>query len=144
MSQREGRGESREGKRQRITHEKVFSVGSHAQAARRSLTSLERRFHRDVKQILPHLSWRRYHPVTIRAHPEHKSTWYAPFLNIPHKLIAIIEHRDDFPYRVYGQNGDLYARHGYTVLDFSEDCACPTDDSVWHEILATVRMALQR
>jgi hypothetical protein len=84
------------------------------------MTTLERRFHADAKARWPRVSWRRYAPVTIQAHPDHKSTWFAPFLNIERKFIVIIEDRPNFPYRVYGQNGALYEHQGYTVLDLQK------------------------
>src|SRR5574337_545657 len=96
-------------------HDKsVFTLAQHA---RRSLTPLEVRFHRESRSRFPVVSWRRYHPVTIRAFPDiSPSTWYVPFLNLQHKLIVVIEDRPDFPYRIYGQNWKLYAKQGYTVL----------------------------
>ncbi|TAN40586.1 MAG: hypothetical protein EPN22_17275 [Nitrospirae bacterium] len=72
------------------------------------------------------------------------SVWYAPFYHAKSKTIIVIDDRPDFPYRIYGQNRALYERQGYTLLDFSEDFSCPTDDSVWDEAMAMIDAALHR
>ncbi len=114
-----------------------------ARAARRSLTPLEERFFHEAHHRWPHLSWRRYHPVTLRIRQDLPSTWYAPFLSKDKKLIVVIEDRPDFPYRVYGQNFHLYAANGYTVFDFSEDFSAPLDESVWTEAMAMIDAKLR-
>lgn len=70
------------------------------------------------------------------------SVWYAPLLCLKQKLVVILDDPAGFPYRISGRNRDLYARHGYTVLDFSEDFSCPTDDSAWEEAMATIGRAI--
>lgn len=72
------------------------------------------------------------------------SVWYAPFYHAETKTIIVLDDRSDFPYRIYGQNRDLYARYGYTVLDFSEDFSCPADESVWDEAMAMIGAAIGR
>lgn len=114
-------------------------------SARRHMTPIEIRFHREAKTRWPHIRFRRYAPAEITVHLYFgPSVWYAPFLCRPKKLIVVIQDRDDFPYRIYGQNRDLYSRYGYTVLDFSEDFSCPIDDSVWEEAMAVVGHTLKR
>ena len=113
-----------------------------AMKARQCLTPLEQRFDTEKRKRWKGLKWHRYAPVTIQAHPDHKSTWFAPFLCVDKKLIVVIDNRPEFPYRIYGQNASLYGRHGYTVMDFSEDTSCPIDDSVWEEMMVRVQDAL--
>ena len=127
----------------------VNKVQSHDKApyslaieARRSLTLKEQRFYQEVKKKWPALSWRRYAPVTIQTHPEHKSTWFAPFLCIARKLVVVMEERKEFPYTISGRNLDLYARHGYTVLDFTEDGGEPWDDQMWADAMSLVKVVL--
>ena len=115
-----------------------------AMKARQSLTPLEQQFDTEKRKRWKGLNWHRYAPVTIQAHPEHKSTWFAPFLCLDKKLIVVIQDRPEFPYRIYGQNTALYARHGYTILDFSEDTSCPIDNSIWHEMMTLVNEALHQ
>jgi len=79
--------------------------------------------------------------VTIQV-GESRSTWYAPFLCVAKKLIVVIQDREEFPYRIYGQNRALYERQGYTVLDFSEDFGSPWNQSVWDEMIRMVNEAL--
>lgn len=113
-------------------------------SARRHMTPLECRFHREAKARWPRLRFRRYAPVEIMVHPYFgPSIWYAPFLCRPKKLIIVIESRQDFPYTISGRNSSLYSRHGYTIMDFSEDFSCPTDDSVWEEAMARVALAVK-
>jgi len=114
-----------------------------AKLTRQSLTPLEQRFDKEKRQLWKGLHWHRYAPVTLQVHPLHKSTWFAPFLCVEKKLIVVIQDREDFPYRIYGQIHKLYAQHGYTVLDFSEDFSCPVDESVWQEMMGTVGKAIQ-
>lgn len=118
--------------------------------ARRLLTPLERRFWDESHARWPGQRFRRY--ADIAVYPlagtvgamlsKAPSVWYAPFYHAKSKTIIVIEDRPDFPYRVYGQNWKLYASHGYTILDFSEDFSCPTDDSVWQEAMAMIDQAL--
>lgn len=110
---------------------------------RRHPTLAERRFHQEAKARWPHARFRRYAPVSIVVHAVFgPSIWYAPFLCRPKKLIVILADRPDFPYRVYGQNTALYASQGYTVLDFSEDFSCPTDESVWENMMVRAENAI--
>lgn len=111
-----------------------------AKVARLSLTADERRFKTLANARWPRLSWRRYHPISIPGDRDLRgmNVWFAPFYNVKVKLIVCISEREDFPYRVYGQNHALYERHGYTVLDFTEDLSCPVDDSVWDDLMAAV------
>lgn len=138
------RGPLRE--RSELQHPFQGTVFQAAKQARRSLTALEARFYAEAKSRGPSLRWRRYAPVTIRPFADGgPCTWYAPFLCLPKSLIVILEDRPDFPYRIYGQAGvtlsnlrSLYERHGYTVLDFSEDFSCEADDSVWDAAMVTL------
>jgi very-short-patch-repair endonuclease len=114
-----------------------------AMKARRSLTPLERRFDTEKRRRWKTLHWHRYAPITIQAHPEHKSTWFAPFVCVEKKVVVVIEDRHDFPYRIFGQNRALYARHGYTILDFSEDTSCPIEGPVWEEMMALINSAVE-
>ena len=113
-----------------------------AAMARHTLTLNERRFVAEVRRRFPSVTWRRYHPISTPGDPDLKpkvpSVWYAPFYNAKANLIVCISEREDFPYRVYGQNRALYERHGYTVMDFTEDLSCPVDDSVWEEMMKMV------
>ena len=114
-------------------------------SARRHLTLLERRFHVETKARWPGVRFRRYAPVEIMLHPYFgPSVWYAPFLCRPKKIIVVLDGRPDFPYTISGHNAELYARFGYTVLDFSEDFSCPTDDRAWNEAMARVGAAIGR
>ena len=123
-----------EGEHSYLTHgEAPYAL---AVKARQSLTPLEQRFDKEKRVRWKGVTWKRYAPVTIQVHTDHKSTWFAPFLCVNKKLIVVIENRPDFPYRIYGQNAGLYARHGYTVLDFSEDTSCPIDDAAWEALVA--------
>lgn len=127
-------------------HERVRTVFTCAQQARRTLTPAEVRFSQEGRRRWPTVSWRRYHPITIRAFEDcGPSTWYAPFLNIHRKVIVILEHRDDFPYRIYGRNYGLYAQQGYTVLDFSEDFFWPVhiEPSTWEQAMDIIGKALR-
>src|SRR5574337_599995 len=124
-------------------HQREQTVFACAQRARRTPTPLEAKFREEARRW-PSVSWRRYHPVTIRPFADSgPSTWYAPLLCVARKLIVVLEDRPEFPYRVYGQNCDLYARQGYTVLDFSEDFSCAADESVWGAAMAMIDRSLQ-
>lgn len=113
-----------------------------ASYARSHLIPLETRFLNEARTHWPSLLWRRYAMITIQAITGHPSVWFAPFLCTKKKLIIVLENRDDMPYRVYGQNRALYERHGYTVLDFSEDFSVPWNQSVWNEAMAMVDAAV--
>src|SRR3990167_1404441 len=94
--------------------------------ARYTMTNLERRFFTEAKHRWPKTTWRRYHPVSIVVYRElGPSVWYAPFYCHAAKLIVVISPRDAFPYTISGRNAPLYAEHGYTVLDFSDDLMLP-------------------
>lgn len=125
----------------RDPHEKNPTILQCANEARHLLTPLESCFKKEARTRWPAIHWRHYHPVTIRVH-EQPSTWYAPFLCVEKKLIVVIQDREDFPYRIYGQNRDLYGRHGYTVLDFSEDFSTPWNQTIWNEAMMMVNEAL--
>lgn len=116
-----------------IIHPKI--AASHA---RTHLTSLESTFLQEARQKWPSVTWRRYAMVTIPVIEGHPSVWYAPFLHTKKRLIVILDDRPDFPYRIYGQNRALYERHGYTILDFSEDFSVPWNQSVWNEAMGMV------
>ena len=113
-----------------------------AQQARRSLTLDEQRFDVEKRKRWKGVNWKRYAPVTIQAHPEHKSTWFAPFLCVEKKLVVVISDRPEFPYRIYGHHVGFYGRHGYTILDFSEDTSCPLDATGWETRYGLVTQAL--
>lgn len=124
-------------------------VRDKAVRARQSLTPNEARFWQESHRRWPGERFRRYHDISIiptgtigAILSRHPSVWYAPFYHAKTKTILVIDDRPDFPYRVYRQNQDLYARHGYTVLDFSEDLSCPFDQSVWDEMMAMIEKAI--
>lgn len=120
---------------------KIFALAKHA---RHTLTPLESRFWSESRSRWPSVHWKRYAPVSIRIHPElGPSIWYAPFLCADKKLIVVIEDRPDFPYRIFGENWALYAKHGYTLLDFSQDFFAPWDESVWGDAMAMVSAKLR-
>lgn len=127
----------------REPHEKNLAVSALASEAAHLLTPLELCFWKEARTRWPKLHWRRYHPVTIKIH-ERPSTWYAPFYCTDRKLIVVIQDREEFPYRIYGQNRDLYTRHGYTVMDFSEDFSAPWNQSVWDAMMVMVDRAVQQ
>jgi hypothetical protein len=114
-----------------------------AKSARRSLTLLESRFWSESTSRWPSVHWKRYAPITIRVHPYAPSIWYAPFLCADKKLIVVIEDQPDFPYRIFGENWALYAAHGYTLLDFSQDFSAPWDESVWGDAMAKISATLR-
>lgn len=125
------------------------SVRELAVQARQSLTPNEARFWAASHQRWLGERFRRYHDISI--HPTGTigvmlstapSVWYAPFYHAKSRTIIVIDDRPDFPYRLYGQNAGLYARHGYTVLDFSEDLSCPFDQSVWDAMMETIDQAI--
>ena len=121
---------------QRPFHGNIFQL---AKQARHSLTPLENQFWAEARTRWPSVSWRRYAPVSIPGHRElGPSIWYAPFLCADKKLIVVIEDRPEFLYRVFGDNWALYAQHGYTVLDFTQDFSAPWDESVWGDAMATI------
>jgi very-short-patch-repair endonuclease len=108
-----------------------------AKQCRRSFVPSEAKFWNEARTRFPKAHWRRYAPIGITIH-DHVSVWYAPFYCAKAKLIVCIADRAEFPYRIYGQNRALYERHGYTILDFSEDLSFPVDDSVWDELMQIV------
>ena len=113
--------------------------------ARRQMTPLEARFYREAHQRWPNRRFRRYAPISVTVFEAFgPSVWYAPFLCRPKKLIVVIDDRSDFPYRIYGQNRALYERHGYTVLDFSEDLSCPFEQSVRDAMMAMIDTAIRQ
>ena len=126
------------GREEHVKDRPVFLL---AQAARRTLTLNERRFQEEVKARFPKVSWRRYHPVTIKVH-EQGSTWYAPFLCVEKKVVVVVEGRKEFPYTLSGRNYELYAKHGYTILDFTED-GPEWDEKMWDDAMGGVRKGIQ-
>lgn len=111
--------------------------------ARQHLTPNESRFFTESHARWPGVRFRRYAPVSIAlVVGERPSVWYAPFLCRPKKLVIVFDHRPECPYRLYGENRALYAQHGYTVLDFSEDLSCPFDQAVWDEAMTMIDAAI--
>lgn len=108
-----------------------------AKQCRRTFTPNESRFWNEARARWRGAHWRRYAPIAILVGGK-PSVWYAPFYCANAKLIVCISDRQDFPYRIYGHNHGLYERHGYTVLDFTEDLSCPVDDSVWEDLMHRV------
>jgi hypothetical protein len=122
-----------------------------AVAARKTLTPRERRFWKETHTRWPGVRFRRYSKIPVTPTgtvgtilSDRPSVWYAPFYHAKSKTMIVIDHRLEFPYRVYGQNRALYKRHGYTVLDFSEDfhCSLHVDESVWQEMMGMVGKAV--
>lgn len=131
------------------TQEGSVSVRSLVAQARKTLTAHEERFWRESHTRWPNERWLRYHDISILpTHTigailsRHPSVWYAPFYHAKTKTIVVLDDRQDFPYRICGQNLTLYVQYGYTVLDFSEDFSCPTDGSVWDAMIAMVEAAI--
>lgn len=115
-----------------------------AKRTRQTMTPLEKRFFTEIKNRLPKTHWRRYTPISIPGDRElGPSVWYAPLYCHRAKLIVIVESRADFPYAISGQNGNLFTRFGYTVLDFTEDFSIPSDDSVYQDALQVVGFTLR-
>lgn len=129
-------------------HGGAVAIRTCAAQARKTLTPNEARFWRESHPRWPTERFLRYHDVSIQGSgigamlSTAPSVWYAPFYHAKTRTIMVIDDRPDFPYRVYGQNAALYARHGYTTLDFSEDVSCPTDDAVWDEAMALIDAAI--